>query len=42
MLLLEGRHEYLFLIDQKEWVPDPAALFSDDGLGGTNSVVFAQ
>jgi 1,4-alpha-glucan branching enzyme len=40
--LSEGRYEYLFLIDEKTWVPDPAALFSDDGLGGENSVILVQ
>ncbi len=42
ILLPAGRYEYLFLIDEKTWVPDPAALFSDDGLGGTNSVILVQ
>lgn len=38
--LPEGRYEYLFLVDGKEWVADPAALSADDGLGGRNSVIF--
>lgn len=42
VLLPKGRYEYLFLIDQKAWVPDPAAFASDDGLGGTNSVILVQ
>ncbi len=42
ILLPKGRYEYLFLIDQKTWLPDPAALASDDGLGGTNSVILVQ
>lgn len=42
ILLPEGRYEYLFLVDKKKWVPDPAALTSDDGLGGTNSVILVQ
>jgi 1,4-alpha-glucan branching enzyme len=42
ILLPKGRYEYLFLIDQKEWVSDPSALSSDDGLGGTNSVILFQ
>ncbi len=42
ILLPEGRYEYLFLIDQKAWIPDPAVLSSDDGLGGTNSVILVQ
>ncbi len=40
--LPEGRYEYLFLIDRKAWVLDPATLFSDDGLGGSNSVILVQ
>ncbi len=42
ILLPTGRYEYLFLIDEKTWVPDPAALFTNDGLGGTNSVILVQ
>jgi len=42
ILLPKGRYEYLFLIDQKAWAPDPSALSSDDGLGGTNSVILVQ
>ncbi len=42
ILLPAGRYEYLFLIDEKTWAPDPSTLFSDDGLGGTNSVIFVQ
>lgn len=38
--LPEGRYEYLFLIDGKEWVADPATPDVDDGLGGRNSVIF--
>jgi 1,4-alpha-glucan branching enzyme len=34
-----GRYEYLFVLDGSEWVPDPAAPFADDGLGGRNSVL---
>jgi 1,4-alpha-glucan branching enzyme len=40
MLLTEGRHEYLFLVDEKSWVPDPSVPSTDDGLGGRNSVIF--
>lgn len=35
----EGRYEYLFLINGKEWTLDPTVPFVDDGLGGKNSVV---
>ncbi len=34
-----GRYEYLFLVDGTDWVPDPAAVSADDGMGGTNSVL---
>lgn len=36
-----GRHEYLFLLDGREWVPDPYAMaVANDGLGGMNAVLF--
>jgi len=35
----DGRYEYLFLINGKEWELDPGAASVDDGLGGRNSVV---
>jgi len=38
----EGRHEYLFVIDGKEWLLDPHSPFADDGLGGKNSLVFVE
>ena len=34
-----GRYEYLFVIDGRTWQTDPAALTTDDGLGGRNSVL---
>jgi hypothetical protein len=37
--ILEGRYEYLFLINGEKWVLDPTVPFVDDGLGGKNSVV---
>jgi len=37
--LTEGRYEYLFLIDGKKWLLDPAVPSVDDGLGGRNSVI---
>lgn len=40
--LPEGRYEYLFLVDGKTWLPDPAALSSEDGLGGANSVIYVN
>ncbi len=38
----EGRHEYLFVIDGKKWLLDPHSPFTDDGLGGKNSVVSVE
>lgn len=32
-----GVHEYLFVVDGQEWVPDPAAETVGDDFGGTNS-----
>jgi len=37
--LAPGRYEYLYVIDGKKWLPDPAAPSVDDGLGGRNSVI---
>jgi hypothetical protein len=38
--LSAGRHEYAFVVDGKQWVPDPSApLAPVDGLGAPNSVV---
>lgn len=34
-----GRYEYLFLINNTIWIPDPSSLSVEDGLGGTNSVI---
>jgi hypothetical protein len=35
-----GRHEYIFLVDGKEWVPDPkASLHRPDGFGRENTVI---
>jgi 1,4-alpha-glucan branching enzyme len=38
--LREGRYEYLFVVNGKEWQPDPSVLAVDDGFGGKNSVLF--
>ncbi len=35
-----GVHDYLFMVDGKRWVPDPAARPADDGFGGTNSRLY--
>jgi Carbohydrate-binding module 48 (Isoamylase N-terminal domain) len=41
--LSAGRHEYAFVVDGKEWVPDPSApLAPVDGLGAPNSVVLVR
>jgi hypothetical protein len=38
--LPEGRHEYLFLVDGKEWITDPGASFHRaDGFGHRNAVI---
>ena len=38
--LSPGRHEYSFVVDGKQWLPDPSApLAPVDGLGAPNSVV---
>jgi len=37
--LHEGRYEYLFVINGKDWQPDPSVPGVDDGFGGKNSVL---
>jgi 1,4-alpha-glucan branching enzyme len=37
--LPEGRYEYLFVINEKEWQPDPFVPEVDDGFGKKNSVL---
>ncbi len=40
MVLPPGRHEYLFLVDGREWVTDPQALlYRPDGFGHDNAVL---
>ncbi len=34
-----GQHQYAFVVDGKQWVPDPAAPAVDDGFGRRNSVL---
>jgi 1,4-alpha-glucan branching enzyme len=34
-----GRYEYLFVINGTAWARDPEAPYTDDGLGGANSVL---
>ena len=41
--LSAGRHEYSFVVDGKQWLPDPSApLAPVDGLGAPNSVVLVS
>ena len=43
LLLPAGRHEYAFLVNGKEMVPDPQAhLYQDDGFGHRNSVLILR
>jgi hypothetical protein len=36
-----GRHEYMFVVDDRSWVTDPAApVRVDDGFGNQNAVLF--
>lgn len=34
-----GQHQYAFVVDGKQWIPDPAAPAVDDGFGRRNSVL---
>lgn len=40
--LPSGRHEYRFVVNGAEWVPDPRAPSVDDGMGGTNSLAIVE
>ena len=37
--LSEGRYEYRFVVDKREWVLDPSMPTMDDGLGEKNSII---
>ena len=38
--LVPGEHQYLFLLDDERWIPDPTAhALVDDGFGQRNSVI---
>jgi len=39
LVLPRGEHQYAFLVDGAEWLPDPAAPAIDDGFGRRNSVL---
>lgn len=38
--LKPGVHDYLFMVDGEQWIPDPVARPVEDGFGGTNSRLF--
>lgn len=40
--LPQGRYEYLFVINEKDWQPDPSVPTVDDGFGGKNSVLLVS
>ncbi len=40
--LSPGKYEYLFVIDNKTWMPDPSAPEVDDGMGGKNSLLIIE
>jgi hypothetical protein len=35
-----GVHDYLFVVDGEQWLPDPGGVPVEDGFGGTNSRLF--
>ena len=38
--LVPGEHQYLFVLDEERWIPDPTAhALVDDGFGQKNSVI---
>ncbi len=37
--LAPGVHQYVFVVDGQQWVPDPHARQVDDGFGGVNSQI---
>ena len=37
-----GRNEYRFVVDGKEWAPDPSMPSVDDGLGDRNSLIVLE
>jgi len=39
LALPQGHHQYAFVVDGAQWVPDPAAPGVDDGFGRRNSMV---
>ncbi|MBI4686600.1 MAG: hypothetical protein HY756_02300 [Nitrospirae bacterium] len=39
MPLADGRYEYIFLVNGGQWLLDPDVPFTDDGIGGKNSVI---
>ena len=37
-----GRHEYLFVVNDEMWLPDPFAPSISDGMGGENSLLIME
>ena len=42
LLIPHGRHEYLFVINDEKWMPDPFAPSVSDGMGGENSILILE
>jgi len=41
MYLKPGRYEYMLVVDDSKWVPDPnAKIYADDGFGSRNAVLY--
>ena len=41
MYLKPGRYEYMLVVDDSKWVPDPnAKIYADDGFGSKNAVLY--
>ncbi|MBA7573509.1 hypothetical protein ES708_15307 [subsurface metagenome] len=39
--LKPGRYEYMLVVDDAKWVPDPnAKIYADDGFGSRNTVLY--
>jgi len=39
--LKPGRYEYMLVVDDSKWVPDPSAkIYADDGFGSRNAVLY--
>ncbi len=41
IFLKPGRHEYMLVVDDAKWIPDPnAKAYADDGFGSRNAVLY--